>query len=198
MPAMIPLAAYMAIEAALKPAPIRLLPHTFAVEKACCELENPDVWNRHAMRKEQYVHAQMSDVWVRYNAIEHLADPSTFNDAHESVWYPEALLLPSVVDLVFAVMTAVRGERLGGVLITKIPPGGSIAPHVDGGWHAGYYDKFAVQLKSSQSQAFCFDGHRLSAKPGECYTFDNSKTHWVENPSPVERMTLIICIRGHA
>jgi hypothetical protein len=177
--------------------PIYLLPHTFDVTQACHELENPAVWNLHGQRKAQYAHVAMSDVWVRYNAIENYSDLATFNEPHESVWYPEAGELPAVVDLVFQVMTAVRGERLGGVLITKIPAGGSVAPHVDGGWHARYYDKFAVQLMGTAEQGFCFEGYRLSALAGELYTFDNAQTHWVENPTTEDRCTLIICIHGH-
>jgi hypothetical protein len=178
--------------------PIRLLPYLFDARHAVRELENAAVWNLHGQRKAQYAHVAMSDVWVRYNAIENFhGDLAAFNEEHESVWYPEAKVLPAVVDLVFQVMTAVRGERLGGVLVTKIPPGGSVAPHRDVGWHAGYYDKFAVQLKGTPEQGFCFEGYRLSALPGQCYTFDNAQTHWVENPTDEERMTLIVCIHGH-
>ena len=69
-------------------------------------------------------------------------------------------------------------------------------PHIDGGWHAAYYGKFALQVKGNEDQAFHFQHAHLSALPGELYTFDNSKMHWVTNDSDEERVTLIICIRG--
>lgn len=114
------------------------------------------------------------------------------------MWYPAFRRLPSLKPVLSAVLRRAEGGRLGGVLITKIPPGGRVAPHVDGGWHARYYDKFALQLQSAPGQAFCFRGHSLSARPGELYTFDNSQEHWVYNMSDSPRMTLIVCVRPRA
>lgn len=139
----------------------------------------------------------MSDVWVRYNAWENYrGDLGAFNEPHRSVWYPAFHRLPSIKAALSAVLMRVGGGRLGGVLITRIRPGGRVLPHVDGGWHARYYDKYALQLQGNAQQAFCFEGHSLSAEPGELYTFDNSRLHWVYNMSDEDRMTLIICIRS--
>lgn len=155
---------------------------------------HPDVWNRHKTRLYG-PHSQVSDIWVRYNSWDNFKDRESFNGPHESTWYPVINEIPAVKRLCFDVMHIVQGERLGGVLITKIPPGDKVLPHIDRGWHAEYYEKFAVQLKSAPGQAFCFETAQLSADIGEIYTFDNSKPHWVTNDSSEERMTLIICIR---
>lgn len=162
---------------------------------------SPDVWNRHTMRTEAYEtpHSAVSDIWVRYNAWEHwTGDVAAFNGPHVSSWYPVADEIPAVRGLVDAVVAHVGGGALGGVLITRIPAGGEVKPHVDHGWHAGYYEKFAVQLKGDPRQAFCFEDSRLSPDPGDLYTFDNSKLHWVTNDSDAERITLICCIRRQA
>lgn len=156
---------------------------------------NPHLWNEHKARTAIYQHSQVSDIWVRYNDFANFdGDLAKFNEPHESVWYPSADLL-LVKPLIFDLMHFVRGERLGGVLITKIPPRGEVKPHVDGGWHAGYYDKFAVQLASNDRQAFCFEDARLVTNPGDLYTFHNDRLHWVTNDSDEDRMTLIVCIR---
>jgi len=155
---------------------------------------NPTVWNRQDVRLYG-PHSKLSDIWIRYNAWENFKDRESFNAPHESVWYPVAEEIPAVKDLIFDVMRLVRGERLGGVLITKIPAGEECKPHRDGGWHAAYYEKFAVQLACAPGQAFCFEDSRLSASVGEVYTFDNSRTHWVENNSDNDRITLICCIK---
>lgn len=178
---------------------IRLLPERFNVLPLVEQIEwNPDVWNRHRMRTEMYgtPHNGVSDIWVRYNAWEnYTGDWNAFNGPHISEWYPVCDILTEVKPLVKQVALSQRARQIGGVLITKIPPGGSVAPHVDGGWHAGYYTKFAVQLKGNKDQAFCFDDAKLSALPGELYTFDNSQLHWVNNDSTEERMTIIICLK---
>lgn len=84
---------------------------------------------------------------------------------------------------------------MGGVLITKIPPGKSVLPHIDHGWHARAHCKVALQIKAHEMQRFCFETKQISTMPGDVFWFDNSFVHWVENPSPVERVTMIVCIQ---
>lgn len=158
----------------------------------------PSVWNRHRERTQSYEspHNAISDIWVRYNDIANLSGGmEAFNGEHESVWYDVLNDIPAVNEIVNHVFDLVGGKQLGGVLITKVPPGEMVAPHIDSGWHAGHYEKFAVQLKGSKDQAFCFEGCELRPEPGDLYTFDNSKLHWVINESDSDRMTLIICIK---
>jgi quercetin dioxygenase-like cupin family protein len=154
---------------------------------------NPQLWNEHRARTQaaDSPHREVDDIWVRYAAPDLVSDQMS---PHESVWYPSAALLP-VAPLCKAIMARVGGERLGGVLITQIPPGHTCHPHSDHGWHARYYEKFAVQVESGPGQAFCFDGERLETQPGDLFWFDNSATHWVENPTPYNRITMIVCIK---
>lgn len=153
---------------------------------------NPQLWDQQTARTqpEDSPHHGLSDIWARF------ADPSSMREdgSHESVWYPPADLLP-VRELVFPLMSAVRGEKLGGVLITRIKPGQICKPHTDPGWHARHYDKFAVQIAAAPGQAFHFDGISLETKPGDVFWFDNSHTHWVTNESDQDRITMIVCIR---
>ena len=170
--------------------PIRLLPHRFDVEQAQEQLANPEVWNLHDERRRAYVHAGVDDVWLRYGR-----DVQDMEAPHVSEWYPVVHELPALWSLVRRVCRAERATELGGVLITRIPPGGRVEPHVDRGWHAGYYEKVAVQIKGDDDQAFHFEDASLSASDGETYTFDNSRLHWVTNESSRERITLIVCLR---
>jgi len=160
----------------------------------------PGLWNQYALRTTHLnsPHAAVSDIWIRYNAWKNLdpACPQNFSDEHDSVWYPAYAALPEVQPIIFQLMRHVQGERLGGVLITRIPPGGKVAPHADGGWHAGYYKKYAVHLEAGPGQTFNFEGESHCAEPGDIYQFDNSATHWVNNDSAVDRTTLIICIKN--
>ena len=157
---------------------------------------HPELWNQHTGRTEAYAspHKGVDDIWARYNDPENLGRPD-FHGPHESVWYPCIRVIPGAWKLAREVMRRVGGKTLGGVLITRIHPGGMVRPHVDTGWHAGHYEKFAVQIKGNQAQAFCFEGCELRPEPGDLYTFDNSKLHWVINDSDHERITLIVCIK---
>ncbi|CAD6548626.1 hypothetical protein LMG28727_04865 [Paraburkholderia kirstenboschensis] len=161
----------------------------------------PDLWDAHRERKESdgTPHARMSDIWVRYNDKSRYQDRESFNAEHVPVWYPAWHALPQMRPIIFDLMAKVQGEMLGGVLITRIPPGGGIAAHVDRGWHVEYYDKFYVSLRSAPgAEFFCdHDGttEALNPKEGEIWRFDNRKNHWVENNSKIDRVTLIVCIR---
>jgi len=170
---------------------------TFDVEPLYRELQNAP-WNEIPFRTnfEGSPHREVSDIWVRYNALEnYYRNPRTFNDEHESVWYPVVNVIPQARLLTLALAAELEAERIGAVLITKIPPGGKVYPHVDPGWHARYYEKFIIQVRGDRRQAFCFEGESLSALTGECYWFDNQYLHWVDNDSDQDRISLIICLR---
>lgn len=178
--------------------PIFKLPYKFLVAPAALELaQAEDLWGEIDLRTGgDSPHREAQDIWLRFNGKEKWqADPAELAAPHVSSWYPSAKRLPSLVSLCQQMMKLVDGQELGGVLITRIPPGKQIYPHIDQGWHAGHYEKFAIQIKSAKGQAFCFPGCSLSANPGESYTFDNSRLHWVENNSSFPRITLIVCIR---
>lgn len=154
--------------------------------------QHPELWNQHTTRtaNPDSPHHGLDDIWARFG------DPARAEDggAHDSFWYPAADVLgikPMCLDL----MRAVQGVELGGVLITRIPPGAECKPHTDPGWHARRYDKFAVQITSAPGQRFHFDGESLETKPGDLFWFDNQFTHWVTNPTAYERVTMIVCIR---
>ena len=166
---------------------------------------HPELWNANRRRKEApgTPHSQMSDIWVRYNdskPFEESGDWSKFNDVHVPVWYPAWNALPSLKPIVFELMSAIGGEMIGGILITKIPPGCGIDPHTDAGWHVEYYDKFYLQLKNSPGCVFGASHggviEELEPSPGDIWLFDNRKLHWVRNASKEDRITCIVCIRS--
>jgi hypothetical protein len=152
---------------------------------------HPELWDQHTARTENPAspHHGLSDIWARF------AEPgSNAGEAHKSVWYAAADVLP-IRELVYPLMSLVQGDELGGVLITKIPAGKECKPHVDPGWHARYYQKFGIQIHADLGQAFCFDDERLVTKPGDVFFFNNAYTHWVPNPTAHDRVTVIACIR---
>ena len=153
---------------------------------------NPQLWDEHRARTENPTspHHGLSDIWARW------APPGVDgSQPHDAIWYPSADLLP-VRELAYPLMSALNGDRLGGVLITKIPAGKECRPHTDRpGWHAEYYEKFAIQIHADAGQAFCFDDGKLVTKPGDIFWFDNGYTHWVTNPTQHDRVTAIVCIK---
>lgn len=167
-------------------------------------LDNPQLWNSVSLRKTYpgTPHAEMDDIWVRYNDISKFNSlyPAAFNEEHVPVNYPAWHLLDAVQDIIFSLMAHERGEMLGAVLITKIPPGCKIYPHIDRSWHVDYFEKYYLSLESSPGARFWCrpaDGPAQYLEPevGNIHLFDNRKLHWVDNDSKTDRITLIICIR---
>ena len=177
---------------------IEALPFALNVEPLRAELtEYPEAWDQYRFRTEhpRSPHRECSDIWVRYNAIENFGPQ--FNREHESVWYPISEALPSARALAEVIYSLLDAKELGGVLLTKVPAGKRVYPHADFGWHAEHYEKFAVLIEGDESQAFCFEGTEHRCASGDCFTFCNQARHWVENPGPRDRVTLIICARRH-
>jgi hypothetical protein len=188
------------MNAVLKTPSIQHIASGFDVTPLLRQLEDhPELWNEYTLRTNRYrtPHSDVSDIWVRFNAWKNYTDSSVdfTMKPHESEWYPCISHIPAAWSLARKVMRLVGGKKLGGVLITKIPPGGEVKPHVDSGWHATYFTKYAIQVKGNKRQGFYFSDAELHPESGDLYTFDNSFTHWVKNESDEERITLIICIR---
>lgn len=163
---------------------------------------HPELWGQYGWRKSDpcKVHSEMTDIWVRYNDISKYKDfDIRFNDEHVPIWYDAWTKCPDVKQalkpILFHLMAYTQGEMLGGVLITRIPAGGGIAPHEDKGWHVGYYDKFYISLQSQPGANFYCGNEVINPATGDCWRFDNRREHWVENNSDAARVTLIVCIR---
>lgn len=165
------------------------------VHEAQQELASCNAWNLHRFRTEhpRSPHREVDDIWLRYNALENFGPH--FNDPHESVWYPIADSLPAIKTLVQCVLDEVDAPVLGGVLVTRLPVGKQVYPHIDRGWHAEHYRKFAVLIEGNEEQSFCFDDGALHCTAGELFEFNNQACHWVMNPSKQDRITLIVCAR---
>jgi len=155
---------------------------------------HPELWNVNKARTEhpQSPHHGLDDMWLRYGAPDQ--DPLK---PHESVWHESAEIL-GLKPICLDIMHMVGGSVMGGVLITRIPPGAVCKPHCDRGWHADVHNKFALQITSAPGQRFHFEGESLETRPGDLYSFQNEHLHWVTNDTPYERVTMIVCVRKEA
>jgi hypothetical protein len=191
----------MVEQAVMANEPIRILRRGVNVEPFYQQLTaQPDLWDQNVFRTTgAYAgnpHVRVSDIIVRFNDWKNWqGDRAKFNERHESVWWAAYEKLPAVKPLVFDLMRLFFAESLGMVLITKIPPGGEVSRHIDVGWHAQQYLKLGLSIRAKPPQKFCYDGYELETETGDLFAFDNSKPHWVVNPSDEERITLITCLR---
>ncbi len=185
---------------------MRFIRHISATQPILDELDNqPELWNFYNFRTQFYPnspHRYVSDIWLRYRdyADFNKDDPVEFGnnpDANYENWYGIAYLLPHVMQMIHNLVITENIERLGGCLITKIPPGKMVYPHVDKSYHAEFYkDKYLLLLQGDIQQAFCFDGEMHKGNAGDLFWFENQSEHWVENNSDIPRISLLIAARN--
>lgn len=163
--------------------------------------QKPHLWDENTFRKcrENSPHYEMSDIWVRYNDntdFKVTGDYTHFSDLHFPVWYPCINELPMIKNIALTFMSKMGATHLGGVLITKIPPGGRIAPHTDLGWHANFYNcKLYIPLQSNEHCVNRCEDEFVVMRTGECWYFNNTVEHEVINNGTDDRITLIMCMR---
>lgn len=160
----------------------------------------PELWNENRLRTAHpgTPHTEIDDIWLRFNDLDEYTATGKVDsilDQHESVWYPAAAKLPQARPIIYDLMRRVEGERLGRVLITRLAPGKRIAPHVDGGEHAAYFDRYHVTLQNLPGSVFRAGNEQIAAKLGDVFWFDNAQEHSVVNNSVDDRLTMIVDIR---
>ncbi len=160
--------------------------------------QHPELWNRNRLRTTGEItpHKDSSDIWLRFNdikapAAEYLREE--IFSGKEMINYPAMELLTKVRPLLHELMYRVNGERLGRVLITKLPSGGYIRPHMDEGSTALYYDRFHIVLHEGGT-FYCGD-EIITMPTGTVWWFNNQRTHSVINSYEKDRIHLIVDIK---
>lgn len=155
----------------------------------------PDLWDENTLRTTHpdSPHQQVNDIWMRFNAIND--DPAAVIDDHESICYRAWQSIPN--DVIFGLMARVKGLRLGRVIITRLPSGSVIAPHVDGGDHARYYERYHIVLKNEQGSIFRCGEETVQMNAGDIWWLDNTIEHEVVNLSNSDRLVMIVDIQVH-
>jgi hypothetical protein len=160
----------------------------------------PELWNAHPIRTKHpgTAHSEVSDILCRFNDIaefERTGDPTTITDDKECIAYPAWEKLPQLRPIIFDLMRTVEAVRLGRVIITKLPPGKSITPHVDGGAPAEYFERYQFALQSLPGALFHIGDETVNFRSGDMWWIDNSVTHSVANNSADDRIVCIIDLR---
>jgi hypothetical protein len=154
----------------------------------------PELWNAHTIRTQHpgTAHSEVSDILVRFND---LANPELVPNDREAVAFPAWEKLPQLRPIIFDLMRRVEAVQLGRVIITRLPPGKTISPHVDGGAPATWYTRFQICLQATPGNLFHAGNETVSFRSGEVWSFDNQQTHSVENFGKDDRIVVIVDAR---
>lgn len=156
-------------------------------------LRHRELWDQEHIAshwKVQHPEIEVSEILIRY--------PGAGDEVDDLLceWQSSAATLPAARDLALSVMTHVRGEQLGRVVLTRLAPGKVIYPHADTvGKYSRFYTRFHVPIKSQEGVIFICGEERHTMLSGDLYWFDHSLTHSIENRSTEDRINLIIDVR---
>lgn len=159
---------------------------------------HPDLWDRDPERTAlpDSPHAQASDIWIRFRAKSELTEPAKYGEPHFAEFYPAWYELTALRPIVFRVMARMQAVYLGGILITRIPAGAKILPHVDRGWHPEFMNAKAYVIFQANERCInrCED-EAVIMRPGEAWLFNNLVTHSVDNDGDEERLVMVMTMR---
>lgn len=157
-------------------------------------LKQPNLWDSNTIRTSHKgsAHKDASDILIRFNDLE--KSINILNDL-DNIYYPAFALLPQIRPLIFDLMRFVEGERLGRVVITRLPVGGRILPHKDEGKSAEYYKRYHIFLQNYEGAEFRCGNEIICPNAGDIYWFNNLIEHEIVNNSIDDRITLIIDIK---
>jgi hypothetical protein len=157
-----------------------------------------ELWDAHRARTDgpgSFVGT--SDIWVRFRDPAELTRPESYAEPHVPVWYPAWHALPHLRPIVFGLMARCEAVQLGGVLITRVPPGQQVAPHDDRGrWHPTFFTTKAYVPLATNPQCYSTCGdERVVMECGSAWLFNNLLTHSTVNDGDTDRITLIVSMR---
>jgi hypothetical protein len=156
----------------------------------------PELWDANPIRTQHpgTAHAEVSDILVWFNNLDQIAEGII--DDKEAIPFPAWDKLPQLRPFIFDLMRTVEGTRLGRVIITRLPPGKTITPHVDQGAPATYYSRYQLALQSLPGALFHIGEETVNFRSGDLWFIDNETVHSVENFSADDRIVCIIDIRN--
>ena len=152
-------------------------------------MRQPELWDTDTVRTTitNGPHSQISDILLRFGP----PDLSTL----------QCRDLPAMRDIFGAkmlsldVMRLVNGDQLGRVIITRLKPGGKIAPHADEGEYAEFYSRYHLVLQGLPGSLFRCGDETIQMLTGELWWFDSHLEHEVINNSQDDRIHMIIDAR---
>ena len=166
------------------------------VAPALAQLDaHPELWGQHPERinAPNSPHAQSQDIWLRFRPKSELHEPADYGAPHFACFWPAWHVLTALHATTFDVMHMMRATYLGGCLITRIPAGKQILPHVDRGWHPEHNEtKCYVIIKANNGCINYCEDESVVMRPGECWQFRNDITHSVWNRGDTDRIAMIL------
>ncbi len=156
-------------------------------------LRQPQLWTMDTFWKEKEgsYFQDVDTIYLRF------PDKDGSGDPMEAFDQPAFDFLPEARPIIFAIMARVQGERLGRVLVNRLPSGKRVIAHSDRveGMTDKYYDRFHAVIQTNAGVDFRAGDEHAAMRPGDIWWFDNFAEHEVKNGGNSDRIHMIVDIR---
>lgn len=166
---------------------------------------HPELWSKRQFRQRTKANSETECILLRYQCapqqdlyrynLSNMQDCEAAHlglECHDLIEYS---LLPEIRPIVRTIMDTVSAERLGRVLLAKLPPGKRVYPHDDGGLYVDYYTRVVVPIYSQPGNISRIGGEFQVMLPGEAWFYDYKTEHEAVNDSQDDRIHLFIDVR---
>lgn len=142
-------------------------------------------------------HTDVQDIWLRFNAEAKELD--NVAKANDIIWYPEISHFPSIGQIVLPLMLYTKSWTIERLLVTRLPPGGRIAPHADDN---GPYvtqpciNRYHVVLQGLPGSLFRTGDETVQMLTGEIWWFNPLIEHECLNNSCDDRIHLLVDLKS--
>jgi hypothetical protein len=163
--------------------------------------QNPNLWSTETEWTRKDVPEPLRPYFVLYeteNIVLRYNEPRLPEDRS---WNRPALqALSAAKRIILDLMSAIPGEHLGKIVITRMKSGETIKPHTDmlpPGWPV-YWQRFQIPLQVESGVRFVCDEEELYMRPGTAWWFNNQIQHAVYNDSKTDRISMLADIKPWA
>lgn len=181
-----------------------LLTDRLDVSKALASvLGVPGLWHERTFRQRAQANSETECIFLRYQTAtqQELYGYNTSNEWEaiarglECVDLPEYFMLPAIREIVQQIQWLTCSDRLGRVILVKLPAGKRVYPHSDSGNYANYYQRICIPLLSEPGNVMREGDEVQYMKPGEAWFIDLDVEHEAENLSDQDRITLFVDVK---
>ena len=164
---------------------------------------NKELWKKRVFRQRAFANSETETIFLRYqDASQQELYRFNTEDSFEAKWRglecidtDDYFMLPEVRPIVSTLMHRTQAERLGRVILVKLPPGAKVHSHHDRGNYADYYQRICIPLQSLPGNAMREGDESLWMKSGEAWFIDLNVEHEAVNQSDDDRITLFVDVR---
>ncbi len=166
---------------------------TFDPASIMREIDQENLWTRSPrVTYEGSAQRETEDIILRGPVGRHIDDLAILHQQIECEDYPAMEVMLETRELVSEIFVHAKGEKLGRVILAKLPPNAVVHPHADEGLVPETYLRYHAIINSGFGSWFLAGRHAMNLITGQVCLVNVRLQHAVVNLSDEDRIHLIV------